>query len=103
MIISNESPKIKREWLVSELKGFGMKEASHYLRNTGHRGLAILDRHILKHLVNCNLFSEIPKISPIKSYLEVESKFIKFSELVEIPVDELDLLFWSYEAGEIIK
>lgn len=100
---SGESPFIKREWLVSELKGFGMKEASHYLRNTGHRGLAILDRHILKHLVSCSVFQEFPMLGSTKAYLAVEAEFKRFSELVRIPLDELDLLFWSYEAGEIIK
>jgi N-glycosylase/DNA lyase len=103
MMLSTDAPAIKREWLVSELKGFGMKEASHYLRNTGHKGLAILDRHILKHLVNCNVFADIPKIGSIKAYLDAESAFLDFSYRVIIPVDELDLLFWSYEAGEIIK
>src|SRR3989344_314098 len=31
----------KREFLVREVPGLGMKEASHFLRNTGHTGLAI--------------------------------------------------------------
>ncbi|MCD6222175.1 MAG: DNA lyase, partial [Thermoplasmata archaeon] len=41
-----------REWLVKNIKGYGYKEASHFLRNIG-KGfeLAILDRHILKNLV----------------------------------------------------
>src|SRR3989344_8521834 len=38
--------KEKREFLVKNVKGIGLKEAAHYLRNTGHENLAILDRHI---------------------------------------------------------
>src|SRR5262245_30796407 len=30
------------------IKGIGYKEASHYLRNIGFRGYAILDKHILR-------------------------------------------------------
>ena len=32
------------------IKGIGYKEASHYLRNIGYRGYAILDKHLLRTL-----------------------------------------------------
>ena len=42
-----------REWLVENVKGFGYKEASHFLRNIGlGEDIAILDRHILRNLVH---------------------------------------------------
>lgn len=93
----------KRNSIAALIKGIGMKEASHYLRNIGYRGLAILDRHILKHLVLCGIFKEVPKVSTKKNYLDVEKSFLSFSNEVGIAIDELDLLFWSYETGEIIK
>jgi len=93
----------KRNWLAENVLGIGMKEASHFLRNIGYRDLAILDRHILKHLLNCDVISEIPKTISKKKYLEIEQKFLLFSEKVNIKLDELDLLFWSEEAGEILK
>lgn len=93
----------KRNWLAENLKGIGYKEASHFLRNIGYRDLAILDRHILKHLVSCELFKEIPNISTKQRYLDVEKRFLEFAESVNIPIDHLDLLFWSEEAGEILK
>ncbi|MEP6848226.1 MAG: DNA lyase, partial [Acidobacteriota bacterium] len=39
----------RRDWLVTEkgIKGLGYKEASHFLRNIGFKGYAILDKHIL--------------------------------------------------------
>ena len=38
-----------RERLVLDVKGLGMKEASHFLRNVGRgKTIAILDRHILE-------------------------------------------------------
>jgi N-glycosylase/DNA lyase len=100
---SKLQPHEKRNLLAFEVKGMGMKEASHFLRNIGYRSLAILDRHILKHLVLCGIFPEIPKISSVKQYLAVESAFLEFSKQCKIPIDELDLLFWSYETGKILK
>lgn len=96
-------PYDKRLWLRKNVNGFGMKESAHFLRNIGYRNLAILDRHILKHLHYCGLFDEIPKISGDKQYMEIENIFFEFSEQIKIPLDELDLLFWSYETGKIIK
>ena len=100
---SNIKPTEKRLWLAVNVKGLGMKESSHFLRNIGYRNLAILDRHILKHLVECGVYDEIPKLGSIAHYLQVEKEFLKFSAKVKIPIDELDLLFWSYETGKILK
>lgn len=99
----NIKPTEKRLWLAENVKGLGMKESSHFMRNIGYSNLAILDRHILKHLVACEVYKEIPNVSSRKNYLEVEKDFIKFSKKVKIPIDELDLLFWSNETGEILK
>ncbi|MFH1054050.1 MAG: N-glycosylase/DNA lyase [Candidatus Woesearchaeota archaeon] len=93
----------KREYLVNNVKGMGMKEASHYLRNTGHKNLAILDRHILKNLKRYRAIDEIPKTMTKKHYLKIEEQFKKFSKRINIPMDELDLLFWSMETGEVFK
>jgi N-glycosylase/DNA lyase len=103
LLKSDLMPAEKRLWLAQNVKGLGMKESSHFLRNVGYRNLAILDRHILKHLVECGVFKEIPKVGSIKNYLDVEKKFLKFSDSTVIPIDELDLLFWSYETGEVLK
>jgi len=92
-----------RDWLVLNAKGFGYKEASHFLRNVGHRGLAILDRHILRNLVRFRVLRSLPKSVTRKRYLAIEKKFRNFSEKIGIPIDELDLLFWSMETGEILK
>jgi N-glycosylase/DNA lyase len=93
----------KRLEITKIVDGYGLKETSHFMRNIGYRGLAILDRHILKQLVYCNLYKEIPKVSSQKQYFEVERKFLKFADNVGISIDELDILFWSYETGEILK
>ncbi|MDI6721189.1 MAG: N-glycosylase/DNA lyase [Candidatus Aenigmarchaeota archaeon] len=105
-VIREKLPKGGKEargWLVQNIKGMGLKEASHFLRNIGFEGLAILDRHILKHLHENGAIEEIPKSMTPKLYFEIEEKFKAFSESIGIPMDHLDLLWWSQEAGEIFK
>jgi len=103
VLSSGLSASDKRLWLLENVNGFGLKECSHFLRNIGYRNLAILDRHVLKHLVFCDVLKEVPKISGTKKYFEIEMMFKQFSNRVNISVDELDLLFWSYETGKILK
>jgi N-glycosylase/DNA lyase len=96
-------PEEKREAVLAAVKGLGMKEASHFLRNIGVRSLAILDRHIFKHLVKLHVIRKVPTSLTKKRYLEIEKKWHRFAEEVGISLDELDLLFWSMETGEIRK
>jgi N-glycosylase/DNA lyase len=92
-----------REWLVKNVKGLGYKEASHFLRNIGYRNLAILDRHILRNLVRVGVLKQLPKSISRVNYLDIENKFLGYSKIINIPPDELDLLFWSMETGEVLK
>jgi N-glycosylase/DNA lyase len=93
-----------REWLVENVKGLGMKESSHFLRNIGlGNNLAILDIHVLNNLKEYGVIEKIPKTLTKKNYLEIENKIKEFSKLVGVPMDELDLLFWSEETGIIFK
>lgn len=93
-----------RAWLVKEVRGIGFKEASHFLRNIGKgEKIAILDRHVLKNLEFLGVVCK-PKKSLFKGdYLKYESKIEAFAKYVNIPLDELDLLLWSRETGEILK
>lgn len=100
---SDINPKEKRLWLSKNINGIGMKESAHFMRNIGYKNLGILDRHILKHLVLCGIYKEVPKINSQKQYEEVEFAFFNFSKEVKIPMDELDLLFWSYQVGDVFK
>jgi len=96
------SPQM-REWLVRNVQGLGWKEASHFLRNIGHRNLAILDRHILRNLKRHNVVRTIPATLTPKRYRSIEMRFARFAQAVGISMDELDLLFWSRETGKILK
>ncbi|MEM3078179.1 MAG: N-glycosylase/DNA lyase [Nitrososphaerales archaeon] len=93
-----------REWLANNILGIGMKEASHFLRNIGlGKDLAILDRHILKNLKEYGIINEIPKSISKKVYVDIEDKMREFSKRINIPMDGLDLLFWSKETGMVFK
>lgn len=92
-----------REWLVANVKGLGYKESTHFLRNIGNRGLAILDRHILRNLKRYEVIRRVPRSLSRRRYHQIEEKFMRFADAVGIPMDELDLLFWSMETGEIFK
>lgn len=99
-----ETPANAREWIVKNIKGMAYKEAGHFLRNVGFgEEVAILDRHILRNLVRLEVIDEIPKTITPKLYLAIENKMKEYCKNVGIPMDELDLLLWYIEAGEIFK
>ena len=93
-----------RNWIAENVHGYGLKEASHFLRNIGKSDnqIAILDRHILRNLKRYEAIAD-EKIKSKKDYLEKEMLFLKLAEKLNIPADELDLLFWSLENGEVFK
>ncbi|MBC8389278.1 MAG: N-glycosylase/DNA lyase [Actinobacteria bacterium] len=93
-----------REWFVKNIKGLGYKEASHFLRNIGFgNDIAILDIHILRSLRRYGIIKKIPSLINRKIYLNVENKMRGFSLKIGIPLQELDLLFWSEQTGFIFK
>jgi N-glycosylase/DNA lyase len=85
------------------IKGIGYKEASHYLRNIGYCGYAILDKHILRTLYECGVIDSATPPSTKKKYAAVEEQMRKFAADIRIDFDELDLLLWSNKTGEILK
>ena len=96
--------KQARDWLVKNVKGYGYKEASHFLRNIGMGyELSILDKHILKNLHEFGVINELPQSLTPKKYFEIEDKMEEFAKNIGIPFAELDLLLWSKETGEVFK
>lgn len=103
VVLSKRDHHAVRDWLVDHVQGIGLKESSHFLRNIGCRNLAILDRHVLKHLHQEGVLQEYPKTLARKTYLDIEQRFSAYSSRMGIPLDCLDLLFWSRETGEVFK
>lgn len=103
-IRSFSDEKKARKWLVENIKGISLKEASHFLRNTGLGcDLAIIDRHVLTNLKRYGAIKEIPSHISDKKYLQLEEACRRFSKRTGIPLAELDLLFWSNQTGHIFK
>jgi len=95
----------RRDFLAANpgIKGVGYKEASHFLRNIGYRGYAILDKHILRTLYEFGVIGSPDPPASKKNYLVIEELMRKFAQETRINFDELDLLLWSNKTGEILK
>ncbi|MFL6335005.1 MAG: hypothetical protein ACJ754_16965 [Pyrinomonadaceae bacterium] len=102
---SFREPVERRDWLAREkgIKGLGYKESSHFLRNVGLRGYAILDKHILRSLFEVGVLDSPQPPATRARYLATESRLRDFAREVRIDFDELDLVLWSMKTGEILK
>lgn len=102
---SFSDPIARRDWLAQEkqIKGLGYKEASHFLRNIGLGGYAILDKHVMSCLTDLKVV-DTPKPPATRArYLEMEERLKVFARKVRIDFDELDLVLWSMRSGEVLK
>ncbi|HEX8502695.1 MAG TPA: hypothetical protein VF659_19080 [Pyrinomonadaceae bacterium] len=98
-------PLERRDWLARSrgVKGLGYKESSHFLRNVGLRGYAILDKHILRCLAEVGVIESPQPPATRARYLATEGRLRDFARDVRIDFDELDLVLWSLKTGEILK
>jgi N-glycosylase/DNA lyase len=98
-------PLARRDWLAREkgIKGLGYKEASHFLRNVGLKGYAILDKHILRCLAEVGVIESPQPPTTRARYLETERRLRQFAGDLRIDFDEMDLVLWSLKTGEILK
>lgn len=96
-------PVKARIWLKNNIKGIGMKEASHFLRNVGYLDLAIIDRHIISNMKEHDLIeSEKVNLTP-KRYLQFEKILKIIAEKVNMPIGEMDLYLWFRKTGAVLK
>ncbi len=91
-----------REWIVKNVYGIGMKEASHFMRNIGYFDLAIIDKHII-NLLDRYSITEKTKGLGKKKYLEYEATLLKIANKMGMSIGELDLYLWYMETGKILK
>jgi len=85
------------------IKGLGYKEASHFLRNIGFPGYAILDKHILNSLREMGVIDACMRPTTRAGYLAIEKRLERFAAKTGIDMDHMDLLLWSRKTGEILK
>ena len=79
--IKNDSIVSLRNELAKEVKGYGLKEASHFLRNIG--------------------FGQ--KIATKNNYMSCESNLVEYSKKEKIPMEYLDFVFWYDATNDIFK
>lgn len=93
-----EAPPL-RDWVMSEVSGFGFKEAGHFLRNVGFRGLAIPDKHVLRRLDSLGLVSWDGKSVSAGAYRAAEAAMLRYAGAIGTDIDSLDALWWSRGSG----
>jgi N-glycosylase/DNA lyase len=105
MIDSFDCRDARRDFFAKNkgIKGLGYKEASHFLRNIGYPGYAILDKHILNSLREMGIIGKGMRPATREGYRAIEQRLERFSREIGIDMDHLDLLLWSRRTGEILK
>ncbi|MEI0446892.1 transcriptional regulator [Brachyspira intermedia] len=105
--LKNDTMVELRNELAKEVKGYGLKEASHFLRNIGFgQKIAILDRHIMRVMDKLSILPEgmTPKTNLTKNnYLQCESNLVEYSKSEKIPMEYLDFVFWYDATNDIFK
>jgi N-glycosylase/DNA lyase len=95
--INKMNSRDARQFLAKNFKGIGMKEASHFLRNTGRKDVAIIDRHILR-----SLGFKADSLTHDK-YISIENKLNKLASKTHTNLAELDLMLWFAQTGKVLK
>lgn len=102
-ILKEEKDEEKiRVWIVKNIQGLGLKEASHFLRNIGYKNLAIIDFHIINILIKYNFISELKSLTP-RRYLEIENILKEISLKTKLNLAKLDLYLWYMDTGKVLK
>ena len=102
--LSAISDRLERRDFIADnksIRGIGMVQASHFLRNIGFFGYAILDRNIISSLYEFGVLGDSKPALTKKKYIEKENLMIDFSDRLSISIDELDLLLWYRKNGKI--
>jgi N-glycosylase/DNA lyase len=105
LVNSFEDPLERREFfaLNKDIKGLGLTQASHFLRNIGFKGYAILDRNVVRSLYDLGVLESPKPPTTKKKYIEAENKMKEHSDELGISIEELDMVLWSMKTGHIPK
>ncbi|MCH7561595.1 MAG: hypothetical protein IIC67_09585 [Thaumarchaeota archaeon] len=93
-----ENPVETREYLVQNISGIGIKEASHFLRNIGYcDSLAIIDVHVLNFLKQNHFVNQldVPYLTESR-YERLEIILQNLAEFHGLDLGILDLAIWHY-------
>ncbi len=103
LVDSFPDPEERRDFfaLNKDIKGLGYTQASHFLRNIGFGGYAILDKNVIKSLYDLGIIDSPKPPSTGKKYKEIENRMKSLAGELGIGLDELDMLLWSLKTGRI--
>lgn len=103
LVDSFGDPEERREFfaLNKNIRGLGFTQASHFLRNIGFTGYAILDRNVVKMLFDLGVIDSPKPPTSKKRYLEIEGRMKELAQKLGIGIDELDMVLWSMKTGRI--
>ncbi len=94
LLNANSSSMEKRSYLVANVPGMGMKQASMFLRDLGCADdLAIIDRHILKYLDVVGL-AKIPSNLGPKNYRKLEDELSRYAKIAGVNLGTFDEAVW---------
>lgn len=98
LLATSASQREARDFLVANISGLGLKEASHFLRNIRYSDkLAIIDSHVVSFLKK---FEEIPqanaKTVTRKIYLELENRLLEICDKNGLDLSIFDMAIWHY-------
>jgi N-glycosylase/DNA lyase len=85
-----------------KVRGFGLKEASHFLRNIGFDDVAIVDRHILRYLKEKKIIPD-QKTLTRRIYLTAEEKLAEICSELKLTQSELDLYIFYIKTKKVLK
>ncbi len=104
-IFSITDPIERRDFIASnkDIKGLGYTQSSHFLRNIGFRGYAILDRNVTRELFNYGILESQKPPTTKKQYIDAEHKMSEFTKVLGMSIEELDMVLWSKKTGRIPK
>jgi N-glycosylase/DNA lyase len=85
-----------------KVEGFGLKEASHFLRNVGFDDVAIIDRHVLRYLRENQLVPD-QKTLTRRIYLMAEERLQDVCSQLKLTQAELDLYIFYIKTKKVLK
>ena len=98
VLVNSPSEQDARLSLINNISGFGLKEASHFLRNIGYSNrLAIIDTHVISFLdeINALAIPEIKTVTP-KIYRELEDTLQEICSEWSLMLSVFDMAIWRY-------
>ncbi len=98
LLVDSASEQKARSVLISNISGFGLKEASHFLRNIGYSNrLAIIDTHVISFLKEINALStpQLKTLTP-KTYMDLEYALQQICKEWGLLLSVFDMAVWRY-------